>query len=157
MFTLIRLLFLPVRVGVGTAKLGAKTGYRTGRLLGYRRIFVFGAGIGVGLLVAPVTGEQARTKLRELLDQRAGGGAAAPGDLAERVRFELSHSPRTWHLPQPVVEVVGHTAVLRGEVPHDVGRDDLERTAASVAGVTAVDNQVVVANGSGSTGTGDVG
>ena len=49
----------------------------------------------------------------------------------------------------PVVEVVGHTAVLRGQVPHEAGRADLERTAAAVAGVAEVHNQVVVTNGSG--------
>jgi hypothetical protein len=151
MFTLIRLLFLPAKVGVGTAKVGLKTGYRTGRLFGYRRIFVFAAGVGVGLLLAPMTGAQARAKLRELLD---GAGGAPAGDLAERVRFELSHSPRTWHLPQPTVAVVGQRAVLRGEVPHEVGRLDLERTAASVAGVTGVDNQVIVVNGSGTSPAG---
>jgi hypothetical protein len=53
-----------------------------------------------------------------------------------------------------VVEVVGHTAVLRGQVPHEAGRTDLERTAGAVAGVAGVDNQVVIANGS---GTGDPG
>jgi hypothetical protein len=45
--------------------------------------------------------------------------------------------------------VVGHTAVLRGQVPHEVGRLDLERTAAAVSGVAGVDNQVVVVNGVG--------
>ena len=143
---LFRLLFLPVKVGVGTTKLGVKTGYRAGRLLGVRRMVVFGAGIGVGLLLAPVTGAEARARLRAWLD---GAGAGGAGDLAERVRFELSHSPRTWHLPQPIVEVQGQTAVLRGHVPHESGRDDLERTAAAVPGVGRVDNQLVVANGSG--------
>lgn len=141
MFTLLRLIFLPARVGVGTTKLGVKAGYRAGRLVGVRRLFWFGAGVGVGLLVAPMTGPEARARLKELLDERRGVGGQ---DLAERVRFELSHSPRTWHLPQPIVEVVGHTAVLRGQVPHDAGRADLGRTAASVAGVAEVDNQVVV-------------
>src|SRR3546814_5907848 len=64
MFTLLRLIFLPAKVGVGTTKLGVRAGYRTGRMLGYRRMFVFAAGIGVGLLVAPMTGQQARDKLR---------------------------------------------------------------------------------------------
>ena len=146
MFTLIRLIFLPAKVGVGTAKLGVKTGYRTGRMFGYRRIVVFGAGVAVGLLVAPVTGPEARARLRRAIEEHRPAGEQ---DLAERVRFELSHSPRTWHLPQPVVEVVGRTAVLRGQVPHETGRADLERTAAAVAGVTEVHNQVVVANGSG--------
>jgi osmotically-inducible protein OsmY len=143
---LFRLLLLPVKVGVGSTKLGLKTGFRAGRLLGMRRMVVFGAGVGAGLLLAPVTGAEARARLRSWLE-----GTRDPGssDLAERVRFELSHSPRTWHLPQPIVEVEGSTAVLRGQVPHDSGRVDLERTAAAVAGVTRVDNRLVVGTGSG--------
>ncbi len=146
MFTLLRLIFLPAKVGVGTTKLGVKAGYRAGRLLGVKRVVVFGAGVGVGLLVAPVTGTEMRERLRRAIEARR---PVADHDLAERVRFELSHSPRTWHLPQPVVEVTGHVAVLRGQVPHETGRADLERAAAAVAGVAGVDNQVTVANGSG--------
>lgn len=142
MFTLIRLLFLPAKVGVGTTKLGVKTGYRVGRVMGFRRLTFFAAGVGVGLLVAPVTGVEARAKLRRMLDERRPVGEH---DLAERVRFELSHSPRTWHLPQPVVEVTGHVAVLRGQVPHESGRTDLGRTAGAVPGIVEVDNQVIVA------------
>ncbi len=144
MFTLIRLLFLPAKVGVGSTKLGMKAGYRTGRLVGYRRIFVFGAGLAVGLLIAPTPGRELRAKLQRLLDERRGGG-----DLADKVRHELSHSPRTWHLPQPEVEVVAGTAILRGEVPHEVGRVDLERTASAVAGVVGVDNRVGVSGTNG--------
>jgi osmotically-inducible protein OsmY len=144
-FTLLRLIFLPAKVGVGTTKLGVKAGYRTGRLLGYRRLFFFGAGVAVGLLIAPTTGRELRSRIQRLVEERRGLG----GDLAERVRYELSHSPRTWHLPQPDVEVVGGTAILRGEVPHEVGRSDLERTAAAVSGVVGVDNQVGVSGGNG--------
>lgn len=149
MFTLLRLIFLPAKVGVGSTKLGIKAGYRTGRLVGYRRIFVFAAGVGVGLLVAPMTGREARVRLQRLIDERRG---LSTGDLAERVRFELSHAPRTWHLPQPSVEVQGGTAILRGTVPHETGRADLERIAAAVAGVSAVDNLVAVAGSSGTNG-----
>ncbi|MEQ1788089.1 MAG: BON domain-containing protein [Acidimicrobiales bacterium] len=145
MFTLLRLLFLPAKVGVGSTKLGIKAGYRTGRLLGYRRIFVFGAGVAVGLLVAPMAGRELRAKLQAMADERRAG----TGDLAEKVRYELSHSPRTWHLPQPDVEVVGGTAILRGEVPHEVGRTDLERTAAAVAGVIDVENRLGVSGTNG--------
>ncbi len=145
MFTLIRLLFLPAKVGIGSTRLGIKAGYRTGRLLGYRRLLLIGIGVGVGLLVAPMTGRELRVRLQQLIDEQMGKG----GDLAERVRYELSHSPRTWHLPQPDVEVIGGTAILRGEVPHEVGRADLERTAAAVAGIVHVENQVDVAGTNG--------
>jgi hypothetical protein len=148
MFTLIRLLFLPAKVGVGSTKLGVKAGYLTGRMVGYRRILLFGLGVGVGLLVAPMTGREARAKLQSLIEARRGGG----GDLAERVRFELSHDPRTWHLPQPTVEVQGGTAILRGSVPHETGRLDLERTAAAVAGVVEVDNHVAISAQAGTNG-----
>jgi osmotically-inducible protein OsmY len=144
-FTLLRLIFLPAKVGVGSTKLGVKAGYRAGRLLGYRRLFVFGVGVAVGLLVAPMAGRELRARIQTLVEERRGG----VGDLADRVRYELSHSPRTWHLPQPDVEVVGGRAILRGEVPHEVGRSDLERTAAAVAGVIEVDNQVGVSGTNG--------
>jgi hypothetical protein len=138
------MIFFPARVGVGTTKLGMKAGYRAGRLLGYRRVFVFALGVGVGLLIAPMTGRELRARLQVLLEQQRTGG-----DIAARVSYELSHSPRTWHLPQPEVEVVGGTAILRGEVPHEVGRVALERTAAAVAGVVDVDNQVGVSGTNG--------
>jgi hypothetical protein len=143
-FTLIRLALLPFRLLLGTAKLSVKTGYRSGRLVGYRRLFFLGAGIAIGVLVAPQSGAQTRAKLLALLDG-SGKGPAGEGGLAERVRYELLNSPRTWHLPQPSVEVVGRAAVLRGTVPHETGRADLERTAAAVPGVASVDNQIEVA------------
>lgn len=149
MFTLLRLIFFPAKVGVGTTRLGVKAGYRTGRLLGYRRIFVFAVGVGVGLLIAPMTGREARAKLRALIDERRAGGT---NDIAERVRFELSHAPRTWHLPQPTVEVQGGTAILRGTVPDESARVDLERTAAAVAGIVSVDNHVAVSGPAGTNG-----
>ncbi len=153
MFTLIRLAFLPVRLLLGTAKLGVKTGYRSGRLVGYRRLFFLGAGVAIGVLLAPASGAQTRAKLMALLD---GSGKATGGDggLAEKVRYELLNSPRTWHLPQPTVEVVGRSAVLRGTVPHETGRADLERTAAAVPGVATVDNRIEVAPTTGTNGQG---
>jgi osmotically-inducible protein OsmY len=140
-FTLIRLAFLPVRLLLGTAKIGVKTGYRSGRLVGYRRLTVLAAGVGIGVLVAPATGAQTRARLLALLE---GARPADEGGLAEKVRYELLNSPRTWHLPQPSVEVVGRAAVLRGTVPHETGRADLERTAAAVPGVASVDNRIEV-------------
>jgi len=138
---LVRIAFLPVRLAFKTTTTATKVGYRTGRLLGYRRLFVFGVGVGVGLLVAPMTGPQLRAKLRELMS-----GARLPSDpeLGEQVRFELSHSPRTWHLPQPEVDVQDGRVVLSGSVPHATASADLERTATGVPGVAAVENLLVI-------------
>ena len=63
----VRLVFLPVKVGTKATKVAAKTGYRTGRMLGYRRLFVFGLGVAVGLLFAPGPGQELREKLKALL------------------------------------------------------------------------------------------
>ena len=139
-----KLVLLPFRIGVGATAFSFKAGYKTGSLLGYRRLFVLALGIGVGLLVAPVPGRELRAKLRERLE---GGGPAAPPsdvDLADMVRFELTHSPRTWNLAQPAVEVTAGRVTLKGDVTDDAARLELERTAASVKGVTVVDNQLSV-------------
>ena len=61
---LTRVVVWPVKVGAGSMKVG----YKTGRLLGYRRIFVFGLGVAVGLLLAPTTGAALRQKLMALID-----------------------------------------------------------------------------------------
>jgi hypothetical protein len=134
---LVRIAFLPVRLAFKTTGTATKIGYRTGRLFGYRRVAVFGIGVVVGLLIAPMTGPQLRAKLSELLS-----GARLPSDpeLGDQVRFELSHSPRTWHLPQPEVDVQDGRVVLSGSVPHATASADLERTATGVPGVTSVDN-----------------
>jgi hypothetical protein len=142
---MLTLLFLPLRVAFGSAR----AGYVAGRLVGYRRLFVFAAGVGVGLLVAPMTGRQLRDRIATLAEARRPAG---DDEVAERVRFELSHSPRTWHLPQPQVDVVNGTAVLRGEAPHPEGRAELERAASAVTGVVAVDNHVEVTRSTGGNG-----
>jgi hypothetical protein len=137
----VRLVFFPVKLGTAATKVAAKTGYRTGRLLGYRRLFVFGLGIAVGLMIAPGPGRELRAKLQALLS-----GAPSPSDpeLGDLVRFELSHSPRTWHLPQPDINVQAGRVVLSGAVPHATARADLERTVTAVPGVMAVENLLTV-------------
>ena len=157
---MIRTVLLPVRAAVGVGKLSAKTGYRTGRLsarstyrvgrlIGLRRVLVLGAGIGIGLLVAPTSGQELRDKLRRQWESRR--APATDDAVAERVRYELSHSPRTWHLPQPEVEVAGGIAILTGGAPHATGKADIERAVASVPGVARVDNRLVI----GATGNGE--
>ncbi len=132
-----KLLTLPITVALGT--LGAA--YRTVRFVGVGRILAFGAGVGVGLAMAPTT----VTELRARLAKRHESVRTTPGTpLGDAVREELSHSPRTWHLPQPAVAVEGNRITLTGEVPHEEARADLGRTAGAVVGVVAVDNRITV-------------
>jgi hypothetical protein len=150
---LIRMILFPARLTYGVGKLSAKSGYkagrtsvvgsyRAGRALGYRRMLTLAIGVGIGLLIAPTSGQELRDSLRRWWEQR--GGPDSDDVIAERVRRELSHSPRTWHLPQPAVEVVGGRAILIGAAPHAAGKDDLERAAAAVAGVLEVENRLVI-------------
>ena len=78
---LTRLVVWPVKAVTGTTKVttkaAAKTtagsfkaGYRTGRLLGYRRMAFLGAGVGIGLLIAPRPGRETRELLRSRLEER---------------------------------------------------------------------------------------
>ena len=137
----VRLVFFPIKVGTTATKVAAKTGYRTGRLLGYRRLFLVAVGVFIGLMIAPGPGRELRAKLQALLS-----GSTPPSDpeLSDLVRFELSHSPRTWHLPQPEIVVQGGRVVLSGAVPHATARADLERTVTGVPGVMAVENLLTV-------------
>jgi BON domain len=139
-----RLVGLGFRLGAGSAKVT----HRTVRFVGYRRLFVFSAGVAVGLLIAPVPGDKLRAKLRQAIDDLGIAGAGrstAPVDVATAVRDELAASPRTWHLPQPAVTVVAGTVTLSGEVPHATAAADLERAARTVRGVLDVDNRLRIA------------
>jgi BON domain len=155
-----RMVLIPVRLTYGVGKLGVKTGYQAGRLsagstyragrfVGLSRLLAFGVGVAIGLLVAPTTGEELRDRVRRQLAARR--VPATDEAVAERVRYELSHSPRTWHLPQPAVEVVGGKAILTGGAPHETGKADIERATAAVPGVAEVDSHLVVS----ATGNGD--
>jgi hypothetical protein len=132
-----KLLTLPIRLVFGTISLT----FKTIRFVGVSRILAFGAGVGAGMSVPPTAGEQFRARLAGARSS----AASAAGDLGETVRYELAHSPRTWHLPQPVVSVEGNRITLTGEVPHETAKGDLGRTAGAVVGVAAVDNRVTVA------------
>jgi hypothetical protein len=146
----VKTVMLPVRVSYGAGKLGVKTSYGLGRRVGISRLLALGLGVGIGLLVAPTSGEELRDRLRRELEARR--APASDDAVADRVRYELSHSPRTWHLPQPGVEVVAGTAILTGGAPHETGKADIERAAAAVPGVSSVESRLVVGtagNGSG--------
>ncbi|HET6950243.1 MAG TPA: BON domain-containing protein [Acidimicrobiales bacterium] len=150
---MIRTVLFPVRLTYGVGKLGVKSGYRAGRLsvastwragrfIGLSRVLAFGLGVGIGLLVAPTSGQELRDRLRRQWESR--NAPASDEAVADRVRYELSHSPRTWHLPQPAVDVVAGRAILTGEAPHETGKADIERAAAAVPGVAEVDSHLVV-------------
>jgi hypothetical protein len=113
--------------------------HRVARLIGYRRLFVFGVGLALGLLLAPVPGHELRAALKRRLESRRAG---SDPQLAERVRFELAHHPRTWHLPQPHVSVEHHRVILAGEVPDDAARQEFVRAASALAGVAEVDDRL---------------
>jgi hypothetical protein len=152
MMFLLWLVTLPFRIALGFTGLSLKTGYRTGRMLGYGRLFWLGVGVGIGLLLAPGPGRDLREKLKARIDEYSGGGAGGGGgdtELADRVRFELTHSPRTWHLQQPRVEVAAGRVTLRGEVEDEAGRSALQQAAEAVPGVQGVDNLITVAAGAG--------
>ena len=131
---------LVFRAGWWTAKAPVRVTARTGRFVGFKAFLFFMAGAAVGLLFAPGPGEELRERLKALLN----GGQPSDNELADKVGFELSHAPRTWHLPQPVVAVLNGRVELRGTVPHETGRDELERVASAVPGVAGVDNQLEI-------------
>ena len=148
-----RLMLLPLRLARRVTALSFRAGVSVGRLpmrataIGARRLGAVGvlallAGIAIGLLVAPVSGAQLRARLRTLV---GGTGAVPDGDLRLAVARALSSAPRTWHLPQPEVSVHGGVVTLRGSVPHDTARIEVEAAAAGVRGVQGVVNDLVVA------------
>jgi hypothetical protein len=118
-----------------------RVAYRVARWLGFRRVMLLGLGIVIGMLTAPVPGSEIRAALRRLVEARRAGSDA---ELAERVRFELAHHPRTWHLPQPEVTVVYHRVALTGQVPDETARQELVRAVAALGGVNEVDDRLAV-------------
>ena len=146
------LVVLPLRILRRLTAVAFRTGVRVGGVpvrvtaVGVRRLGAVGvlallAGVAVGLLVAPVSGAQLRARLRTLVR----GSTAVPDDQVRlAVEQELSSSPRTWHLPQPDVAVRGGVVTLRGSVPHDTARIEVEAAASAVRGVQGVVNDLAV-------------
>ena len=118
---LVRLVLLPVRIVLGVV-----------RRVGFLRVATLAVGAAVGMLLAPERGAELRERLRRELERRRAGSDT---DVARRVRLELSHNPRTWHLPQPTVSAEGGRVTLTGQVPDAAVRDELVRVATGVAGV----------------------
>ncbi|MBK9178939.1 MAG: BON domain-containing protein [Acidimicrobiales bacterium] len=140
---LARIALLPARVAGATLGASYTAGVRAGRLVGYRRLALIGMGVLIGLLVAPVPGRQLRARLLALV----GRGRVSDDELAGAVERELSQAPRTWHLPQPAVDVRDGVVVLRGDVPHETARRDLEQAASAVDGVVRVESRLSLPDG----------
>ena len=105
---LTRLVVWPVKAVTGTTKVTTKAGvkatagsfkagYRAGRLLGYRRMVVLGAGVGIGLLVAPRPGRETRELLRSRLEER--GLLSPPPPVEDAVPAAPSPLPETASVP----------------------------------------------------------
>jgi osmotically-inducible protein OsmY len=158
------LLSVPARLVSGVTRLAFGTGYRTGRLtagsmylafrvgratarfVGYRRLITFSGGAFVGLLIAPAPGREMRATLSRYLKSRLQTSDLADPVLADKVRFELSHHPRTWHLAQPEVTVWEGRVSLRGQVPDEATRTKLVQVASAFPGVTGVDDLLEVSD-----------
>ncbi|MBA3303931.1 MAG: YtxH domain-containing protein [Acidimicrobiia bacterium] len=109
-----RLVVWPVKAAAGTAKLGTKatagsfkTGYRTGRLIGYRRVGVLALGVGIGLLVAPRPGRELREQVRQRLSER--------GLLSSGVPPVEPLAP--WESPSPLPDVTAAATATAGATP----------------------------------------
>lgn len=147
-----RLALLPFRLLRRTAVIAFRAGVQVGSVpvrvtaAASRRLGVVGtlclmAGVIIGLLVAPVSGRQLRSRLRTLT---AGSRPLPDADLRAAVVAELAAAQRTWHLPQPEVAVSGGVVTLAGDAPHETARIEIEAATAAVPGVQGVVNRLVV-------------
>jgi len=134
------------RLTAGSLYLAFRTGRATARLVGYRRLITCGGGAFVGLLLAPVPGREMRATLSRYLKSRLQASGLTDPVLAEKVRFELSHHPRTWHLAQPEVTVWERRVSLRGQVPDEATRTKLVQVASAFPGVSGVDDLLEVSD-----------
>lgn len=140
-YLLSRLIVLPFKIVFGVIRLAlaiVALGVRIGRALG---LIPFALGVAVGVLVAPGPGREMRERLRRRIEDLRPVDDAT---LADRVRYQLAHAPRTWHLAQPEVSVTGGIVTLTGAVPDTAARADLLETAAEVPGVRGVEDRLTV-------------
>jgi len=151
---LVRLVLLPIKLALAALGLVFQAGIRIGSLpvtasaaalkaAKVRGVVLFGLGIALGLLFAPVAGRELRRQLLAWLRAR---GGVSDAELAQQVTFELGHAPRTWHLPQPAVRVTSGVVTLSGEVVHDAAREELVRVTGAIPGVAGVADELVVAD-----------
>ncbi len=70
-----------------------KLGYRLGRFVGFRQLAILALGIGIGLLLASITGAQNRGSLRqrfnELIGKQQSSPPPSPGTLLDFDREKI--------------------------------------------------------------------
>jgi membrane protein required for beta-lactamase induction len=142
-FTLVaKLLAVSFSLGRAVGAIPLRLTRRATRILGVRGVLFGLVGLAAGLLLAPMTGRELRKKLAAML---SASRPPSDTDLTDKVAFELSHAPRTWHLdPQPDVSVVAGRVILSGKARDDSAFEEFGRVAAAIPGVVEVDNQLVV-------------
>jgi hypothetical protein len=128
---------VPTRVSARVVRGSVVTTVRTMRFAARSSVMSFVLGLGLGWFLTTPTG---RYLLATLRDAILPDPVAPPDDegLSSAVRSALAATATTWHLPQPEVVVVDGHVTLRGEAPHDQGREALLVAAAGVPGVAAV-------------------
>jgi hypothetical protein len=149
-----RILLFPFKLVFGLVGISLKAGYKVGRapfvmsakvgkFLGPKGLFWMGVGGAIGYVLGSSSSSSRSSTFGGLVRRRE---QLSDDELAEKVKFELSHDPKTWRLPQPEVRVVSGRVELIGEVPDADAREDLARVAMSVPGVMAVENRLTVAS-----------
>lgn len=152
-FRLVRLgVVAAFRIGLGLGSAPVRLTAGVGRRVGTVGLLSFLAGVGVGVVLAPSSGAQLRSRLRTLV-----AGEQRPRDaaVAQAVLDELAVAPQTWQLPRPSVEVVGGVVTLSGHQPSEANRLAVEATASGVAGVRGVVNNLAVVASNGANGDRD--
>ncbi len=137
-------IIIPIKTALGLLKFSIKAALVTTRTAFRSSLISLAAGIGLGwFFTSTPTGRQLVDQVRDLMGKPA--GPVDDDQIAALVRTEIASGSNTWHLPQPDVSVAGGVVTLTGSVPHSSGQLDLERAAAAVRGVVAVNNSVEVA------------
>lgn len=163
-----KMMFMPVRLAAGTAKVSAKTvyvsaktaalvgaktvaastkaAYVAGRAVGSRNAVVFGAGVTVGVLVGSPRARAGVARIGSTLWAiRERNKGPSDAKITEQVRRRLAGAQSTWNLPQPEVTVVDGRVRLDGEAPDADGLRAIAETASEVDGVREVDTRIIVA------------
>lgn len=137
-------IIVPVKTALALLTFSVRATLVSTRMALRSSLIAFAAGVGLGwFLTSTPTGRQLVGQARDLVS----GGSGGPVDddvLTAQARTQLASNTRTWHLPQPDVQVANGVATLTGAVPHDPARADLETAVMSVRGIVAVVNQVTV-------------